>query len=84
MPLLIFLPVKKFLHTETTAFTGDIKNDSRLTYVVIISGILLLTTVEPTNLGKNSNEVKMYSPLFSGSPTVSDPAQNGNEFKCQV
>lgn len=67
MPLLIFLPVKKFLHTEMTAFTGDIKNNSRLTCVVIISGILLLTLVEPTNLGKNSNEVKMYSPFLRES-----------------
>lgn len=55
--------VPSLIYRHKVAFTSDIKNYSRFTYILFIPGILLLATVESTNLRKNSNEVKMC--LFS-------------------
>lgn len=55
-------------HRGKVAFTGDIWNYLRFTYIALIPEILLLATVESTNFRNNSNVVKMYSPLFSESP----------------
>lgn len=70
-PFTCILDTKKVpSNRDKVAFTGDIKN-----YKIHLHSdyprSFTSATVESSNLGKNSNEVKKYS-LFLESPTVSD------------